>query len=246
MHDDLERVLRSALTAVLVAAGAGFGLDAAADEVDQRLAEARKAMDQRDFDRVLAILEPVKNPDGTRSEMVEVIRRHAAQEKENQRLLDTAGKALDEGHCDTADRILIRIHETVSFRDDWSKARARVKQCRKDAALQREGATTPAAQAMVGEAGKLFEDGKLLLKKREYQDALPFLQKCVEVDKSYAECHLALGAVYARLRQPEKGADHYREFLRLAPGHERAEEIRRLLEDFDAQRKPGVSHQMVP
>src|SRR5262245_4386117 len=129
MHHDLERVLRSAFTAVLIAAGAGFGLDATADEVDQRLAEARKAMDQRDFDRVLAILDPVKNPDGTRSEMVELVRRDAAREKENQRALGMAGQALDEGHCDAADRILPTIHETVIFRDDWSKVRARVEQC---------------------------------------------------------------------------------------------------------------------
>src|SRR4051812_31872537 len=111
MHHDLVRALRSALTAALIAAGAGFGLDAAADEVDQRLAEARKAMDQRDFDRVLAIVDPLKNPDGTRPEMVEVIRRHAAREKENQRALGTAGKALDEGRCDTAVRILNTIQE---------------------------------------------------------------------------------------------------------------------------------------
>ena len=246
MHDDLERVLRSVVTAVLVAAGAGFGLDAAADEVDQRLADVRKAMDQRDFNRVLAILDPVKNPDGTRPEMVRLVRRHAAQEKENQRALGMARQALDEGHCDAADRILTTLQETVSFRDDWSKARARVEQCRKDVAIQRAGATTPAAKAMVGEVGKLFEEGKLLLGKRQYQDALPFFLKCVELDKNNAECHLALGAVYARLRQPEKGADQYREFLRLAPGHERAEEIRKLLEDFDAARKPGVSHQPVP
>ena len=57
-----------------------------------------------------------------------------------------------------------------------------------------------------------------------------------ELDKNNAECHLALGSTYARLREPEKGAQHYREFLRLAPTHDRAEEVRRLLQDYEDQR----------
>ncbi|HEY8209222.1 MAG TPA: hypothetical protein VIG99_17150, partial [Myxococcaceae bacterium] len=174
---------------------------------------------------------------GTRPEMVELLRRHVAQEKENQRGLGMAQQAIADGNCESAERMLIATRETLSFHDDWARTSGQVEKCRQEAVIRRAGATTPTARAKMGESEKLFEDGKLLLKKRQYKESLPFFQKCLDVDKDNAECHLALGSVHARLREPDKGAAHYREFLRLAPDHERAPEIRRLLEDFEAQKK---------
>ena len=93
-----------------------------------------------------------------------------------------------------------------------------------------------AGRATVEEARKLFEEGKQLLKVRQYQAAQGAFLRCLEVDQGNGECHLALGSTYARLRQPEKGAQHYREFLRLAPDHDRAPEVTRLLQEYEAQK----------
>jgi tetratricopeptide (TPR) repeat protein len=206
-------------------------------DVDARLRSAQQAMDKQDFDRVEDILEPLKNPDGTRPEKVEELLRQAAEEKENKRKLDRAQKEVNGGNCEAAEKLLAESQGTLSFADEWQKAHKSLeKACKKKAAILPAATKAAAEQARAEEAQKLFEDGKLLLKKRQYKEAQVFFSKCLDLDRTNAECHLALGSTYARLREPEKGAQHYREFLRLAPSHERAPEVQKLLQDYEDQR----------
>jgi ABC transport system ATP-binding/permease protein len=206
-------------------------------DVESRLAAAQKAMDKQDFDQVEDVLEPIKNPDGTRPGPVEDLLKQAAEEKENKRKLTQAAKEMNSGGCDAAEKLLAESQGTLSFATEWQNTRAKLeKQCRKKTAIQPVVSSKASEQARLEDAQKHFEDGKLLLKKRQYKEAQVFFSKCLELDKSNAECHLALGSTYARLREPEKGAQHYREFLRLAPTHERAEEVRKLLQDYEDQR----------
>jgi pSer/pThr/pTyr-binding forkhead associated (FHA) protein len=206
-------------------------------DVESRMAAAQKAMDKQDFDQVEDILEPLKNPDGTRPEKVEDLLKQARDEKENKRKLAQAVKEMNSGNCEAAEKLLAESQGTLSFATEWQGTRAKMeKQCRKKAGLQPSATSKAAEQARLDEAQKDFDDGKLLLKKKQYKEAQVFFSKCLELDKNNAECHLALGSTYARLREPEKGAQHYREFLRLAPTHERAEEVRKLLQDYEDQR----------
>lgn len=206
-------------------------------DVESRLAAAQKAMDKQDFDQVEDILEPIKNPDGTRPGPVEDLLKQATEEKENHRKLAQAVKEMNSGNCEAAEKLLAESQGTLSFATEWQGTRSKLeKQCRKKAAIQPAATSKAAEQARQEEAQKNFEDGKLLLKKRQYKEAQVFFSKCLEMDKNNAECHLALGSTYARLREPEKGAQHYREFLRLAPTHDRAEEVRKLLQDYEDQR----------
>jgi len=205
-------------------------------DVESRLAAAQKAMDKQDFDQVADILEPIKNPDGTRPGPVEDLLKQAAEEKENHRKLGQAVKEMNSGNCEAAEKLLAESQGTLSFATDWQGTRAKLeKQCRKKAAAPPAGAKA-SEQARQDEAQKNYEDGRLLLKKRQYKEAQVFFSKCLELDPKNAECHLALGSTYARLRDPEKGAQHYREFLRLAPTHAQADEVRRLLQEYEEQR----------
>jgi len=207
------------------------------NDVEARLAAAQKAMDKQEFDQVADILEPIKNPDGTRPGPVEDLLKQAAEEKENHRKLGQAVKEMNSGNCEAAEKLLAESQGTLSFATDWQSTRGKLeKQCRKKAAVQPAATSKATEQARIDEAQKNYEDGRLLLKKRQYKEAQVFFSKCLELNPKDAECHLALGSTYARLRDPEKGAQHYREFLRLAPTHGQAEEVRRLLQDYEDQR----------
>jgi Tfp pilus assembly protein PilF len=205
--------------------------------VESRLKAAQQAMDKQEFDQVQDILEPLKNPDGTRPEKVEELLRQAGEEKENKRKLGLAAKEMNAGNFDSAEKLLAESQGTLSFATEWQTARSRLDK------LSKKKVPTPPPppkgpdQAKQDEAQRLFEDGKQLLKKRQYKEAQVFFSKCLDLDRNNAECHLALGSTYARLREPEKGAQHYREFLRLAPTHERAPEVQKLLTDYEDQRK---------
>ncbi|HVE83660.1 MAG TPA: tetratricopeptide repeat protein [Myxococcales bacterium] len=86
------------------------------------------------------------------------------------------------------------------------------------------------------QAQESFEKGKALLKARQYDEAQPAFARCLELDPNAAECHLAMGSTLARTRKPQEGAEHYREFLRLAPDHPRAKEVKQLLKEYDEAR----------
>jgi len=206
-------------------------------DVEARLAAAQKAMDKQDFDQVEDILEPIKNPDGTRPGPVEDLLKQATEEKENRRKLTQAVKEMNSGNCEAAEKLLAESQGTLSFATEWQSTRGKLeKQCRKKTTVQPATNTKAAEQARQDEATKAYDDGRLLLKKRQYKEALVFFTKCLELDKNNPECHLALGSTYARLRDAEKGALHYREFLRLAPTHAQADEVRKLLQDYEDQR----------
>jgi pSer/pThr/pTyr-binding forkhead associated (FHA) protein len=206
-------------------------------DVDARLKAAQQAMDKQELDQVIDILDPIKNPDGTRPAKVEDLLEQAVDEKENKRKLAMAVKELNAGSCDAAEKLLAESQGTLSFATEWQSTKAKLdKQCKKKPALP-PGASRASIEAQkTEEAQKLFDDGKLLLKKRQYKEAQVFFSKCLEVDRGNAECHLALGSTYARLRDSEKGAQHYREFLRLAPTHDRAPEVQKLLQEYEDQK----------
>lgn len=84
-------------------------------------------------------------------------------------------------------------------------------------------------------AKHLFEDGRLQLKARRFLEARDVLTECVALAPEYAECHLALGSVLARLRRADEAYSHYQTFLKLAPTHASAEDVRKLIKDYEDQ-----------
>jgi tetratricopeptide (TPR) repeat protein len=78
-----------------------------------------------------------------------------------------------------------------------------------------------------------FSQGNKHFMDKRYQAALESFDKCLAADESFAPCHMMLGSCYAKLRQPEKGAEHYRKFVELAPDDPKAAMVRTLLEQYD-------------
>jgi hypothetical protein len=74
------------------------------------------------------------------------------------------------------------------------------------------------------------------------EDARVDSKRCLQSDKSAFDCHLALGATYAKLarwtgdaeRYPKLGADHYVQFLKLAPrDHPKRHRVDRMMQDYE-------------
>jgi tetratricopeptide (TPR) repeat protein len=86
-------------------------------------------------------------------------------------------------------------------------------------------------------AWQLYEHGSMLFRKKQFSEAESIFRQCIMVDSNSAVCHLSLGSLNARLGRIDEGARYYREFLRLAPSHEMASMVRKLLADYDKQNR---------
>ncbi|HEY8210495.1 MAG TPA: hypothetical protein VIG99_23595 [Myxococcaceae bacterium] len=79
-------------------------------------------------------------------------------------------------------------------------------------------------------AWELYDLAEQSVEKNQLDEAEARLLRCLQANPRLAEGHLLLGSVYAKKLEPSKGAEHYREFLRLAPEHHQAEKVRQILQ----------------
>lgn len=95
-------------------------------------------------------------------------------------------------------------------------------------------------RATTEQARQLHDEGVILIRKQQLPEAESVLKECITLKPTYAPCFLALGSTMARRNRPEESAQYYREFLRLAPNHERAPSVRKLVAEHDkSQQQPG-------
>jgi ABC transport system ATP-binding/permease protein len=87
------------------------------------------------------------------------------------------------------------------------------------------------------QAKKLYDDGVALLTRKQNRQARDRFSKCLDVDSSFARCHLMLGSAAARLGEADIGAHHYEMFLRLSPTAPEAPKVRAFLEDYKHTKK---------
>jgi len=202
---------------------------------EAKLKGARTAMEAREFDRAVDILESITNPDGTRPGDVEDLLTQARTELTAKKALGLAQRELGAGRYNQAETLLAQAQGTVSFIKEYEQLKAKL-----DAAVGRgkkPAQTAASSPEAVEEAKRLYEEGYTLVKKKQYKEAQSFFVKCLELDKTFARCHMLLGTTYARLREPELGARHYRLFVKLAPEDPDAERVRSLLEQYDRSRR---------
>ncbi|HLL52190.1 MAG TPA: hypothetical protein VK447_01505 [Myxococcaceae bacterium] len=95
--------------------------------------------------------------------------------------------------------------------------------------------------ALSREAERHLSQGTKHFQGKRYQAAIESFDKCLAADESFARCHMMLGSCYAKLRQPAKGAEHYRKFVELAPKDPKAAVVRTLLRQYDRQKPRPAS-----
>lgn len=200
----------------------------------QRLALAQQAIDAHDFDKAQDYLSNAKDAQGRRSADAEKLLDLARAEQMVEQRLATARTALAGGKLAEAETALRESSGTKLFAAEHAKLQAQVADARKREAAAAAAppptvtptATNTAPTPEVAEppsgpsVDKLLADIRELLKAKQdakYREALRLAKECTQVAPSNADCHLMLGTVEARLGNIDKGADHYRRYIELAP-----------------------------
>ncbi|WNG60193.1 FHA domain-containing protein [Archangium gephyra] len=224
-----------------------------APDFTEQLKSARASIDARNFDTAVKTLESIQDADGQRPTEAQELLNQAKAEQESKQNLDRAQKAFDEGRHQEALPFLEAAEGTLAFAEEHAALKEKVDAAIEAAKAGTNGKTpvpvagtktpprpTPQGPSTEQQAKQLFDDGYMLLRKAQLPEAESVLRKCVSVDPTYAQCYLALGTVMARRNRPDEGAQYYREFLRLAPNHEMAPNVRKLVADYDkSQKQPG-------
>jgi ABC transport system ATP-binding/permease protein len=224
-------------------------------QLDAKLRSANSAMARKDFQRAVDILEPLKNSDGSRPGEVDEPLRRANTELAAKKKLAQAQKSLSAGKVDETLRLLEESKGTVAFAKEHDQLKARAEAARRAPARKKDKGEVKLAQASKPanldaaevrpppadeDAQKLYDQGTSLYRKGQFADAASTLNQCLRIDPSFAKCHMVLGSTYAKLREPELGAQHYRRFVQLAPNDPDAAKVKLLLDQYEsAKLSPG-------
>jgi Tfp pilus assembly protein PilF len=103
----------------------------------------------------------------------------------------------------------------------------------KTASAKEPEAADPSAPSNQELSSALCEEGKELLRQKQYKQASALFNSCLNVDKRNAECNLGLGSSWANMGSQAKASKYYREFLRLAPNHPLAGDVQKLLQQYE-------------
>jgi pSer/pThr/pTyr-binding forkhead associated (FHA) protein len=220
---------------------------ASAASAKEHLDEARSAVSDREFERAIGLLESSRRPDGSLSKEAEDLLDRARGEAMAQERLDSAERAIEGGKLPEARRLLDQASGTQAFASEHRSLMTRLEAAKAEARPNPEPddappeptrvAARPPAPDPSDQARKLAEDASTLLGKSQFREAASMLKRCVDLDPDQPRCHKLLGTTYAKLKQPERGAEHYRIFLRLAPNDPQADQVRKLLEVYDSHKK---------
>ena len=221
----------------------------------ERLSLARQAIDAREFDKAGDYLSSVKDAQGRQPREVETLLGQIDAEQRVQQQLVTAEAALTAGKLTEAETVLTGISGTRIFAPEHSKLMTRLADAKQKAAaapakpppttntVAAAGATEPATPPTVE---KLLSGIRDLLKQKQdakYREALRLAKECTQLAPSNADCYLMLGTVEARLGNIDKGADHYRRYIELAPqNHPLRAGVLERLRTYDTgqqQKNPG-------
>ncbi len=84
-------------------------------------------------------------------------------------------------------------------------------------------------------AVEAFEEARGLLKRDQVSEAIPKLDRVLQIEPDAAVAHLFLGAAWAKLKDQGKGAYHYETFVLSCPDDPKADAVVRLLREFHRQ-----------
>jgi Tfp pilus assembly protein PilF len=82
----------------------------------------------------------------------------------------------------------------------------------------------------------LYQDAFADVGNGDYSDALGKLQRSIELDPTSAAAQKEIAICYSHLRQPDKGAAHYEQYLKLRPDAPDAADVRKMLSDYNASK----------
>lgn len=99
-----------------------------------------------------------------------------------------------------------------------------------------EASPAPAADAPSArdQAKKLFDQGNKALLQNKNKEAIELYLEATRTDPKYALPHRGLGIAHARAGNGDAAVEHYKIYLKLAPGAPDAEQVRKIVHDYES------------
>ncbi len=217
--------------------------------LEETLAAAQDAIEARQWDLAERLLESCKNADGSLEPSASELLDQLKDEGPLKRNLESADKLILANRLDDAQQLLEASLHTKLLTSYYDELRERWRGAAEKKAAKIAKATpakpaqptepttktnpTPVKLSGEEEAKRLYDEGYLLLKNKQYREARVQLERCLKQDPAMAACHKVLGAANAKLNEAEKGAYHYRKFLELAPNDKDADKVRNIIEAYE-------------
>ncbi|MHB8419888.1 MAG: FHA domain-containing protein [Myxococcales bacterium] len=122
--------------------------------------------------------------------------------------------------------------EIAKKREAKQKRRPQVAQASAPEEAPTEAAPAPSRADRKARALQLYQDAVGSMGGGDYAGAVGKLQKALGSEPNMAEAHKALGICFAKLREFDKGAAHYEQYLKLKPNASDAPQVRKMLADY--------------
>jgi pSer/pThr/pTyr-binding forkhead associated (FHA) protein len=210
-------------------------------QLDEKLKAAKDAIAALDFGKALSTLEPLRADKGLPEDKVKDVQTlfdQATNEQGFQKKLGEASGFLKDGNLDEAEKALAAADATGAFAKEHRDLKTKLAQARAEAARKEAPHPAPPPKPTPAEiASGLYQDARLLMRASKYQGALFKLKQCIETDPTFAECHMLMGACYARMDQPDQGFEQYQVFIKLAPNHPQAGQVREFIKQFEESKR---------
>jgi len=207
------------------------------------LADAKTAIDKKDWDRAWEALEQISNDSRFSKEVAglkpEVKRKYIsvhlnkAKKYRDSRLFDSALKHadsvlfVDEGNIVAAD-----LKRSIKKMREARKKPDRVATRPKDSIVKKTG-----TKRKKKEAKDSVKKANSHYKNKKFSDAIKLFGKAIELDPRNCDAVIGLGISYATLGRGAQAAKYYRKFIKICPRDMRAPRVRETLKQFDSSRK---------
>ena len=221
--------------------------------VAQVLEQAKEEESREHWDGALAILR-----EGTKAHVGDASLGQAVERDEAERgaksTFDAAENALDRGDPATAKELFGQIAETSRYYPRASKRLAELKNVKEPRQAKQPRspkthaqAAEPPAQANKPEpvtaapsaspreqAKKFVDQGNQAIIQNHVKEAIDLYNQALGAEPKYAPAQRALGIAHARAGNGEVSIEHYRAYLKLAPAANDAEQVKKIIHDFEA------------
>ncbi|MHB1844579.1 MAG: FHA domain-containing protein [Deltaproteobacteria bacterium] len=122
-------------------------------------------------------------------------------------------------------------HEVQSAQDRLARTEKR-REHHAAAAPVEAAPSGPSKAERRAQAMDAYNEALQLISAKDFAGALSQLHKTVEILPGFADAHKAMGICYAKMSEPDKGAVHYEQYLKLKPNAPDAPQVRQMLSSY--------------
>ena len=192
--------------------------------ITERIAEAYRAISNRDWDGAENLAMEIATLDGQRPELPQI-----QEEIRKGRAADTAA-----AQAQAAAQKARPKPKRVAPKPARTQPKPAASRPAPKPAAQPKPAPAPEPKpAPAVSPQELYQQGPVALKGGQYDKAVELFRRCVQADKKFDRCYRAMGIVYARKGDPAKAARYYKKYLQVNPNARDAAQVRELLKQFE-------------